>query len=236
MDEIREARQSRGIEFLDELKQYRTQIAARIHDLQKTDLADAGRLQQEIIGLQGKINSTLSQEQADEFTKEYLSFDADSVETGDAVFIVPLKTEGVLREIDRTSKSAHVMLGSIQSRYSFDALLLPKQKRTAKKPTVKKPAPQPKHDSTIALTIQTSYNTADLRGMRVDEAISKMELELDRMMRTSIDTAVVIHGHGTGALKEAVRAHLKHSTYAKNFRRGEQNEGGDGVTIVALNV
>ncbi|HXK66207.1 MAG TPA: Smr/MutS family protein, partial [Spirochaetota bacterium] len=47
-------------------------------------------------------------------------------------------------------------------------------------------------------------------------------------------SAVVIHGHGTGSLKKAVRDYVKHSFYAKNFRPGEPEEGGDGVTIIQL--
>ena len=54
------------------------------------------------------------------------------------------------------------------------------------------------------------------------------------MVRAGIDTAVVIHGHGTGAMKEAVRANLRHSLYAAGQRPGESGEGGDGVTIVRL--
>ena len=88
--------------------------------------------------------------------------------------------------------------------------------------------------SDIPLTIQTTYNTVDLRGMRVDEALSKLDSDLDSMMAKSIKTAVVIHGHGTGALKDAVRSHLKFSYYVLSSRSGQQGEGGDGVTIAAL--
>ena len=82
--------------------------------------------------------------------------------------------------------------------------------------------------------MQTRYNTIDLRGMRVDEALGRVERDLDRMIRSGITAAVVIHGHGTGALKEAVRNSLKHSSYVRSFRPGETGEGGDGVSIVYL--
>jgi DNA mismatch repair protein MutS2 len=44
----------------------------------------------------------------------------------------------------------------------------------------------------------------------------------------------VIHGHGTGALRNAVRQHLKAHRAIETFRAGEQNEGGDGVTVAFL--
>ena len=49
-----------------------------------------------------------------------------------------------------------------------------------------------------------------------------------------ISPLMIIHGHGTGAVKSAVREYLSKSTYAKSFRRGEIYEGGDGVTVVDL--
>lgn len=61
-----------------------------------------------------------------------------------------------------------------------------------------------------------------------------MESGLDRMQRDNIDTAIVIHGHGTGALKTAVREALKISIYVADFRPGDQGEGSDGVTVVRL--
>jgi len=46
--------------------------------------------------------------------------------------------------------------------------------------------------------------------------------------------AFLIHGHGTGALKAAVRDYLRGSPYPRHFRSGTLEEGGDGVTVVAL--
>ena len=81
---------------------------------------------------------------------------------------------------------------------------------------------------------QTSDNTVDLRGMRVDEALEKVELFLDAVYAANLGGAYIIHGHGTGALKRAVRGWLPTSNYVKEFRRGERTEGGDGVTVAFL--
>ncbi|RYZ34699.1 MAG: endonuclease MutS2 [Myxococcaceae bacterium] len=74
----------------------------------------------------------------------------------------------------------------------------------------------------------------DVRGMRADDALSQLESFLDQGMRRGEEAALIIHGHGTGALKQAIRDHLAASPYIRMFRPGEGHEGGDGVTVVAL--
>ena len=82
--------------------------------------------------------------------------------------------------------------------------------------------------------IQTTENTCDLRGMRVDEAIGEATRFLDRSMRAGRRVVFLIHGHGTGALRDAIRKEVEASGYAAQMRPGESNEGGDGVTVVWL--
>jgi DNA mismatch repair protein MutS2 len=82
--------------------------------------------------------------------------------------------------------------------------------------------------------IQTSENTVDLRGLRAHEATAMAEQFLDRSLNAGRKVAFLIHGHGTGALREAVRETVRGSSYVAKSRPGEQSEGGDGVTVVWL--
>jgi DNA mismatch repair protein MutS2 len=86
----------------------------------------------------------------------------------------------------------------------------------------------------VPFTPQTSRNTCDLRGLRVDEALDRLDAFLDDSMQAHVSPLVVIHGHGTGALRDAVRKHLASSPYPAAFRPGKEGEGSDGVTIVRL--
>jgi DNA mismatch repair protein MutS2 len=98
-----------------------------------------------------------------------------------------------------------------------------KQEAAMKKATAAAPA-----------EIKATNFRCDLRGMRADEALTEVEEFLDQGMRSGEEAALIIHGHGTGALKQAIRDYLANSPYIRMFRPGESHEGGDGVTVVAL--
>ncbi|HEY3806404.1 MAG TPA: Smr/MutS family protein [Kofleriaceae bacterium] len=83
-------------------------------------------------------------------------------------------------------------------------------------------------------TARTIDSTIDVRGQRVDEAVAAVDRFLDESLLASRDTAFVVHGHGTGALRNAVRSHLGQHKGIETFRAGEPNEGGDGVTVAFL--
>jgi DNA mismatch repair protein MutS2 len=82
--------------------------------------------------------------------------------------------------------------------------------------------------------IQTDENTIDLRGLRAHEATAMAEQFLDRTLGAGRQVAFLIHGHGTGALRDAVREALRASNYVARMRPGGPGEGGDGVTVVWL--
>ncbi len=85
-----------------------------------------------------------------------------------------------------------------------------------------------------AVHLQTPENTIDLRGMYVDDALPEVDAFLDRHALAQAPHVFLIHGHGTGALKAAVRRHLASSPYAKRSFPAPREQGGDGVTIVLL--
>ena len=74
----------------------------------------------------------------------------------------------------------------------------------------------------------------DLRGMMTDEAIGALDIFLDNAVMGKLNQVTVIHGKGTGAVRKAVREHLRRSRYVKTFRPGRYGEGEDGVTVVEL--
>ena len=71
----------------------------------------------------------------------------------------------------------------------------------------------------------------DLRGMDAVEAICVLDRYLDEAMRAKLSSVRIIHGKGTGVLRNAVQQSLKRNKFIKKFRLGQYGEGEDGVTI-----
>jgi len=76
----------------------------------------------------------------------------------------------------------------------------------------------------------------DVRGMRADEAINAIDKFIDTSFLYRLKRIEIIHGKGTGKLKKEIAEFLKRHPNVKSFRSGSWEEGGDGVTIVELNV
>ena len=81
------------------------------------------------------------------------------------------------------------------------------------------------------LSISTEIN---LLGKTVDEALSLLDKYLDDAYLAHLPSVRVVHGKGTGALRNAVHGHLKRLKYVKEYRLGEYGEGDSGVTIVTF--
>ncbi len=75
-------------------------------------------------------------------------------------------------------------------------------------------------------------NVVDLRGVRADEALALLEVSLARAIEDDCEVLIVRHGHGSGALRQAVRDHLPHLGHVARHRPGLAPEGGDAVTVV----
>ncbi len=72
----------------------------------------------------------------------------------------------------------------------------------------------------------------DLRGLRVEDGLQRLDAYLDEAVLSGMPFSRIIHGHGTGAMKAAVRDALRRAhPQVKRFRPGEQGEGGDGATV-----
>jgi DNA mismatch repair protein MutS2 len=76
----------------------------------------------------------------------------------------------------------------------------------------------------------------DMRGWRVEEALEELETYLNDAAMSGMRSVRIVHGKGTGALRAAVRERLAHHPLVKSYTSASPQEGGDGVTVVNLNV
>lgn len=82
--------------------------------------------------------------------------------------------------------------------------------------------------------LRLESNTCDVRGLRADDALGMVDAFLDRVLGQGSTTGYVLHGHGTGALKLAVREHLKRSPWVRASRAADPEDGGDAFTAFWL--
>jgi DNA mismatch repair protein MutS2 len=97
-----------------------------------------------------------------------------------------------------------------------------------------RPKLQPSRAASLEAPVATSDNSCDLRGMRVDDAVSLAMSFLDRAINEGHCVAFLVHGHGTGALRDAIRKELRGHRSVTQFRSGSTEQGGEGVTVVWL--
>lgn len=101
----------------------------------------------------------------------------------------------------------------------------------------KSDAPEKKEKQVVTVNVKSSGVDSyeiDLRGMVFDEARDELDIFLDRLHVSGYETAYIIHGKGTGALRKKIGAYLEKHPYVESQRLGEWNEGSSGVTVVTL--
>ncbi len=163
--------------------------------------------------------------------QQYLEIDWDKVVVGDVVMLKNLHQKVTILSLPDKNKKLFVDMGSIKMKVKKDELAVLDE--NCKAPTkVKVPGTT---FSRFELRRLEMSSTLDLRGYRVEEALDTVENYLDKASLANLSPVYIIHGHGTGALKEAVRDFLKSSPYVAKYRAGEDAEGGDGVSVVDIN-
>ena len=163
--------------------------------------------------------------------QKYLEIDWDKVVVGDTLMIKNLNQKVTVLTLPDKNKRLFVDMGAMKMKVKKDelAVLDENYKEPAK---VKIPGTSFKK---FELKRYEMSQTLDLRGFRVEEALDEVENYLDKASLYNLTPVYIIHGHGTGALKQAVRDFLKTSPYVAKFRPGEDSEGGDGVCVVDIN-
>ena len=166
----------------------------------------------------------------DEIAEKYTPIDWDNIKVGDKVMIMDLNQEVTILALPDKNKNVQIQMGLMKTKIKMNKLAVLNKnliKREAKAKGVYK--------KDFAIERRSISQTLDLRGYRVDEALDEIEAYLDKASLCNLTPVYIIHGHGTGALKQVIRDYLLNSPYVAKFRAGENAEGGDGVSVVDLN-
>ena len=162
--------------------------------------------------------------------QKYIEIDWTKVVKGDVVMLKDLHQKVTVVTLPDKNKKLTVDMGSMKMQVKQDELAVLDE--NYKEPTKTK-IPGTSFKS-FELKKYSLSQTLDLRGYRVEEALDEVEDYLDKASLANLTPVYIIHGHGTGALKQAVRDFLKTSPYVAKFRVGGESEGGDGVSVVDI--
>ena len=148
------------------------------------------------------------------------------IQVGQKVQIKKLGVEGIVTAID--GDQFEVQAGAVRLR------LLPQdisRRNVVEETTPVQEKTLEKRGRTTLPSISGVPMELDLRGLRVEDALDKLDHYLEQSFSSGLPFGRIIHGKGTGALRETVRDTLRHSAYILRWERGGDNEGGDGVSV-----
>lgn len=153
-----------------------------------------------------------------------------SLHNGDRVFVKAIGAVGEVLSVHDKKKEAEVLVGSIRLNVK-EKDLQAVEGGMRKKIEIERERTHAVHQAEPILAVKTEIN---LLGMTVPEAIQEVDSFVDKAMRAGLEEVKIIHGIGTGRLKEGIRRHLREMSNVQEFRPGAYGEGEAGVTIVKL--
>jgi DNA mismatch repair protein MutS2 len=126
------------------------------------------------------------------------------------------------------NNQAVVAFGSLQTKVKLTQLVPVKNKPTASV------VPHKKYSSKILVEKSEFDFNLDIRGLMIDEAITTLDNFMDKVVMYGMRNIKIIHGRGTGALKQTVQQFLKKYPHVKSYKYESDQFGGDGITLVEM--
>ena len=161
-----------------------------------------------------------------------------AIRLGDKVRLRSLGTQGLVGALGESH--AEVQVGNLRVRARITELELVGGEQVpaaapARQSEKGRSAPAPESAERLSSQLAASPGIElDLRGRRVDDALDALEGYLDSAYLANLPYVRIIHGKGTGRLRDAVREALRGHPHVRSFEGGKANEGGEGVTVAKL--
>ncbi len=177
----------------------------------------------EIIDIKAQIDKVNRKKSVEESTKSNLTI--NDIKIGDRVYLKDYQQYGNITRI-RKDKTIDVAIGNISVNVEINEMEL---SMIAEKPEVNNIVIERSETGSKRVGL-----SLDLRGVRVNDAKEMLEKYIDDLILSNIKSATIIHGFGTGAIRELVQDFCRKSKYIDIYRYGGAGEGGLGVTVITL--
>lgn len=139
--------------------------------------------------------------------------------------------------IELNGKEAVLALGALTSRVKLNRLTKvggPTAQRVDVRAPARAPGRSRPGEDAGTLAVSTAQTRVDLRGARVDEALAQVQRFVDEALVSGVPSVEILHGKGTGALRQAIHDQLAARPDVEAFGAAPLDQGGDGVTVVRL--
>ncbi len=223
----------------DEIKQKKTRIIERTEEEGRRIISSLEARLKEVLNKaeEGKVLASALKGDAKRikadfighFPKEKRRGGEGEICKGDQVEVITLGKEGVVVGLSDDPVRAEVAIGGIRIKAPLEELrFISHGAETG----------HSQEKAVLPCTLETSDGAVlrelNVIGLRVDEALPKVDKFLDDALIREYDRVHIIHGKGSGKLREAIQSHLKGHRWVKGFRGAGLNEGGSAITIVEL--
>lgn len=187
---------------------------------------NAKEMEQERSKLRGKMNDLEKNISLKQKSQEPSHKIPKNLRIGDSVKVLSMNLKGTVHTLPNSKGDLYVQMGILRSLVNVRDLILLED--TPALGNQKKSTSAGKLKMSKSSSISTEIN---LIGKTIDEALPLLDKYLDDAYLAHMPSVRIVHGKGTGALRNAVQNHLKRLKYVKSFRLGEFGEGDSGVTI-----
>lgn len=226
-DKAMEAARKEAQYIIDEARTAANLASEELKTLRKQlqDSADVSNLNQRQAEVRRSLNEMEDRIRANQ-PKQHRPQPKRDILIGDTVELLKLGTKANVIAINKDG-TYQLQAGILKLSAKADEIYLLEQENPYQVKT------RPAH-SGREMKMEATPTEVDLRGMDAVEAICTLGLYLDNALRSGMKTVRIIHGKGTGVLRNAVHQELKKNKYVKSYRLGVYGEGEDGVTIAEM--
>ena len=155
--------------------------------------------------------------------------DALTEKLGDKVKIASMGLTGIVNALPDNKGNMFIQCGIMRTKANIADLVLVEEEEITSKAIQRTGAGKIKMSKSFQVSPEIN-----LLGQTVDEALATLDKYLDDAYLAHLPSVRVVHGKGTGALRQGVHNYLRRSTYVESYRLGEIGEGDAGVTIVTF--
>lgn len=214
--------------ILEDAKETADETMRNFHKFGKTNIS-AAEMEKERERLRKKMAKTRSG-MTPEPAKPKKQYKPSDFKLGESVKVLSMNLTGSVVSLPDAKGNLDVQMGILRSKVNISDLEIIDEKPNYLQKTAKRTG-KGKIKMNKSLTVATEIN---LLGKTVDEAVAELDKYLDDASLAHLSSVRIVHGKGTGALRQGIHKYLKRQKHVKSFRLGAFGEGDAGVTIAEL--